>query len=94
MSVVYQEKTSATAISGRRTHGIQRSADAPRSLTHVPSTSTHCATSESSASVATERVTRTLERAESLRQMRCPSEPGRNDRNAQPDAKTSESAIC
>src|SRR5882762_1505990 len=80
VSVVYQEKISAMAMSPsgkneRMTAGGLRAARAYSRRKIV-----HCATSDSSATVATARLITAAEIQESTRQMRCPSARGRNDR--------------
>src|SRR6201999_1968879 len=47
----------------------------------------HCAAKQTSATVATERPTATLDSQVSNRQIRCTSARGKNERNAQPNTK-------
>src|SRR5690348_972117 len=85
VSTAYQEKHSATMISGTITSAAFTTVSAPVIAPSRKRRIAHCATKQTSAIVATERPTATLEVQWSNRQMRCTSARGRNERNAQPN---------
>ena len=85
VSTAYQEKHSASRISGTIALAAVRVVSAPAIQPSWFRMIAHCAAKQTSATVATERPTRTLESQVSNRQIRCTSARGRTDRNAQPN---------
>ena len=73
VSTEYQENSSATAISGTTTTEVTWPTPLPVAREIARSSSAHCAAKHSSAKVATERPTMTLESQVSNRQKRCTS---------------------
>src|SRR4029077_6421431 len=80
----YQEQPSASAISGTPALAMFFAVSELATLPGTDSTMAHCAAKQSSATVATERPTMTLESQVSNRQMRCTSARGSTERKAQP----------
>ncbi len=84
MITAYHEQHSATAISGTMIREIFFAVSEPVSLPSARSTIAHWMTKHSSATVATERPTMTLDSQVSNRQIRCTSARGSTERKAQP----------
>ena len=85
VSTAYQEKHSAITSNGTITSAMLSVVSA---FVIAPSwfrMTAHCAAKQSSATVATERPTTTLDSQVSNRQMRCTSARGRIERKAQPN---------
>ena len=81
----YQEKHSATPISGRIAFEIFLAVSERATRASSRKTMAHCAAKHSSAIVATERPIRTLENQVSNRQILCTSARGKTERKAQTD---------
>src|SRR5262245_8235359 len=84
VSTEYQEKSSATAMSGTTTRAVTRPTPLPVAFDISLSRRAHCAAKHSSAKVATDRPTITLESQVSKRQKRWMSYTGSTERYAQP----------
>src|SRR5262252_2357826 len=80
----YQEQLSATAINGTITRAAEVPNPLPVACDDARSSSAHCATKHSSATVATERPITTLASHESTITSRGTSNTGMNERYAQP----------
>ena len=81
----YQEKVSAIAMSGTTTFAVTRPTPLPVARDISPSIRAHWSAKHSSANVATERPTITLESHVSNRQTRPTSYTGNAERNAHPN---------
>ena len=78
-------KSIPRSISGTITHAAFNVLSAPVMVPSRCSSIAHCTAKQSSATVATERPTMTLDSQVSNRQIRCTSARGRNDLKAQPN---------
>src|SRR5262245_28530610 len=94
VSTAYHEHSSATAISGTISRETTRTMGPPSASGVSRSKSAHWATKHSSAAVATERPTMTLENHVLKRTSRGMSNTGTAERNAQPNTYTAESTSC
>src|SRR5262245_28498806 len=84
VSTEYQEQVSATTINGTITRAVDAPSTLPVACDDARSSSAHCATKHSSATVATERPITTLASHESTITSRGTSNTGTNERYAQP----------
>src|SRR6267154_3461328 len=94
VSTEYQEQASAIAMRGTtaRATAIPSALRAVREISL--SINAHCPTKHSSATVATDRPTMTLDSQWLNRQMRGTSYTGKADRNAQPNTYTADRRSC
>ncbi len=90
----YQENISAIAISGTITRERPSATGLRASIASTRSSRAHCAAKQSSAIVATDRPTATLDSHESTTQMRCTSARGNTERKAQPNTNGADSNSC
>ena len=82
------------AISGTITREMPSATGLRASIASTRSNSAHCAAKQSSAIIATDRPTATLDSHESTTQMRCTSARGNTDRKAQPNTNGADSKSC
>src|SRR5947208_7474828 len=94
VSVVYQEKISAMLIIASGKYDSTTAAGRRAARAYSRRKMLHCATSDSSATVATARLMTAAEIQESTVQIRWPSARGRKERNAQPATNSAESTSC
>jgi hypothetical protein len=80
----YHEQHCAMRISGTIAHATVKAVSTPAIPPRWCRTMAHWAAKQTSATVATDRPTRTLDSQVSNRQIRCTSARGRNDLKAQP----------
>ncbi len=85
VSTAYQEQHSAIRISGTMIHATFSTVSDPVIEPSCCRMIAHCRTKQTSATVATERPTSTLDSQVSNRQMRCTSARGSTERKAQPN---------
>ena len=85
VSTACHEKHSAIRISGTITQAMFMAVSAPVMAPSWCRIIAHCAAKQTSATVATERPTATLDSQVSNRQIRCTSARGSNERKAQPN---------
>ena len=81
----YQEQASATTITGTIAFATFRAASEFAAFANSRKTIAHWTAKQISATVATDRPTKTLDSQVSNRQIRCTSARGRTERKAQPN---------